>query len=184
MRSIEDIEKQVKNTIANRERELAEINQAIADQEQFKLDAEKDKAAATEAGDLNAFQILERQLRDADAAIEFYNARLARLESRKDVSGDATRQIDADLIACQNKANADFEKEALPAVDALRQIIDKYRSINNRIYAAFDNWHGNVSKTLPPNDLPRLWLYTRLEKDMRIFDANMKFMTENHLSKK
>lgn len=175
MRSIEDIEKQVKNTIADREREFAEIKQAIADQEQFKLDAKKDKTAATEAGDLDAFRILEQQIRDADAAIEFYNARLACLESRKDVFGDVTRQIDADLIACQNKANADFEKEALPVIDELRSIVNKYKSINSRIFAAFDNWHGNVSKTLPPNELPRTWLYMRIEKDMRLFDQARKY---------
>lgn len=178
MRSIDDIEKLIKKTLSDRSEEIAKINQIIAEQEAFKEAATRDKSAATETGDLDAFRILDQQLRDADSAITFYSSRLRIIENKKNVSVEDTQKVDADLMALQKKSNADFKKEVIPAVDNLRKIINKYRDINQRLLTGYTTWHNHVSGTPVPVDLHKSWYFTRLDSDMRKFDGALKYVNE------
>lgn len=175
-KKLESIENKIKTILDARAKESEDLRQKIKKHEKDIETAEKERAAAEESMNLDAFRAAKIRREEAQDAITLYSTRLKALQRKEDVSESDSDAVIDDLLAIQNAHDIEFENDAKKIIDNVRELLAKYEATNTRIENDLRCWHENVKPNRRPGGVgsdhgePQdvhpsghvSWLYTKL----------------------
>lgn len=142
--TVDIINEKIDKLIADKRKELNGILDQI---EKLKSDSKKyaaDLRESTEVTDLQAYKKAKEQKKEADIAIEMYNARYIQLKGNKYVTEiESDRTID-ELLDYESILTSEYEKQIRHMIEQISKINAEYRDEITRAENTIRRWEHEI----------------------------------------
>lgn len=159
---VEQVKEKIAGYVADRERELTEIDAHITAAEADRATAEAAMKIAVEGTDQTGYNAAKAQIEAAQNVIDMFTERKAQLigkEFLSEAESDAT--IDS-LLAYKTDRDADLAAALAEECARIREIVDKYKGEYKDVYDTIRTWeeqiHANYRRlgvTYAPGNEPK-----------------------------
>ena len=126
--TVSKVKEQIRKFIEDREREIGEIDQHIANAEADKATAEAALKAAIETTNQNDYKTAKAAISEAESAIEMYSARRDQLVKKEFISERESNEVIDSILEYEQELAESFKAAESVLVKKLADLHEEYRA--------------------------------------------------------
>lgn len=142
--TVTEVKTRIDKYVADREHEVAEIDQHISEAEESKATAEADLQAAIGATNQADYNSAKEAIESAQNVIDMYTERRAQLIGKEFISEAESDAVIDSLLEYKKDSDAALVAALVEECAKIRTIIDKYKGEYKDMYDTIRTWEGEI----------------------------------------
>lgn len=141
---VTEVRNRIEKYVADREHEIAEIDQHIAEAEADKATAEAAMKAAVEATSQADYNSAKEAIESAQNVIDMFTERKAQLIGKEFISTEESDKVIDNLLAFKNELDGNLATALAEECAKIANIIERYKSGYTDMYDTIRTWEAQI----------------------------------------